>query len=138
MSQPRFTKKRSESSLCLALMLVCLVGWVVLSTRFSSQAAAVASDACSTPSFLTAEFIYHFSNSGPVASGDFNGDHHLDLNPESRVSFLLLFPGLSRTLQPWAEISERLRRNFKVMHKQRFQQGVSLGVRHGDAFILNS
>ena len=69
MSQPRFTKKRSESSLCLALMLVCLVGWVVLSTRFSSQAAAVASGACSTPGFLTAEFIYHFSNSGPVASG---------------------------------------------------------------------
>src|SRR5215213_8930434 len=30
--------------------------------------------------------------------------------------FCDLIPGLSLRLQPWAEISERLRRNFKLMH----------------------
>jgi hypothetical protein len=45
----------------------------------SSQAAAVPTGACSTPSFLTSELIHRFFSPGGVVTGDFNGDHHLDL-----------------------------------------------------------
>jgi hypothetical protein len=63
----------------LAVILVSLVAWAVLSNRFSSQAAAVSPSPCSTPGFLTAKTIHRFNLTGAIRSGDFNGDHHLDV-----------------------------------------------------------
>ena len=70
MLPPRFTKNRSYCFLCLALTLVSLVAWAVLSNRFSSQAAEVTSNACSAPSFLTAKLVHRFDLAGDIASGD--------------------------------------------------------------------
>ena len=76
---PTFIKKRNNSFLCLALTLVSLAAWAALSDGVSTQAAAVSASGCSEPSFLSAKLVHRFTITGDITSGDFNGDHHVDL-----------------------------------------------------------
>ena len=73
MFPPRFMKERNT---LLAAALVPLIVWAVLSNRSSSQAAAVP---CSAPSFPAAKLVNRINQPGDIRSGDFNGDHHLDV-----------------------------------------------------------
>ena len=84
-------KERSDSFLCLTLTLVCLVALVVLSNRFSSQAAEASPSVCSAPSFLTAKLVHRFTTTGDITSGDFNGDHHLDVVTLTGTDVSILF-----------------------------------------------
>ena len=76
MVSSRFNKYRSHSFLCSALTLVLLAVWGVLSNGGPTQAAA---EPCSQPSFLTAKGVHRFTSPNGIRSGDFNGDHHVDL-----------------------------------------------------------
>src|ERR1043165_1414908 len=76
---PNTHERANWQLLCLAVALASLVAWAVLSNRFSSQAAPVFASPCSAPSFETATLVHRFTITGEITSGDFNGDHHLDL-----------------------------------------------------------